>query len=253
MGLSGGQSLLLMPLWLLLSCLQLGTSLERIGYVPQLSSATLAGRLTQSTLTLEQPRGQFSHLNISDFDAIWLVVAHSKASQNFTAPQRVEDTPVPASFSQRGYYLTLMANRALYPGDRPGKQLRVLRVGNDTRCSPRTRGCNHPLPGPGPYRMKFLVMSDRGPVAETEWSSETRLQQAEALQAVPGPQSAGTVVIIAILSVLLAVLLTALLTLLIYTCYDTCGSTPISGSGEPVCVRRYDTHHVCSPPATGGS
>lgn len=50
---------------------------ERINYVPQLSSATLAGRLTQSTLTLDQPRGQFSHLNISDFDAIWLVVAHS--------------------------------------------------------------------------------------------------------------------------------------------------------------------------------
>nr|XP_031543167.1 uroplakin-3b-like protein 1 isoform X2 [Vicugna pacos] len=224
MGLSGGQSPLLM--WLLLSCLQLGTSLERIGYVPQLSSATLAGRLTQSTLTLEQPRGQFSHLNISDFDAIWLVVAHSNASQNFTAPQRVEDTPVPASFSQRGYYLTLMANRALYPGDWPGKQLRVLRVGNDTRCSPRTRGCNHPLPGPGPYRMKFLVMSDKGPVAETEWSSETRLQQ---------------------------VFLTALLTLLIYTCYDTCGSTPISGPGEVVCGRRYDTHHVCSPPAAGGS
>lgn len=40
---------------------------------------------------------------------------------------------------------------------------------------------------------------------------------AERLQAAPGPQSTGTVVIIAILSVLLAVLLTALLALLIYT------------------------------------
>lgn len=50
---------------------------ERIHYVPQLSSATLAGTLTQSTFTLEQPRGQFSRLNISDFDPIWLVVAHS--------------------------------------------------------------------------------------------------------------------------------------------------------------------------------
>lgn len=27
------------------------------------------------------------------------------------------------------------------------------------------------------FRVKFLVMSDRGPMAETEWSSETRLQQ----------------------------------------------------------------------------
>ena len=50
---------------------------ERISYAPQLSSATLAGRLTQPTFTLEQPRGQFSHLNVADFDAIWLVLAHS--------------------------------------------------------------------------------------------------------------------------------------------------------------------------------
>lgn len=28
-----------------------------------------------------------------------------------------------------------------------------------------------------PFRVKFLVMSDRGPLAETEWSSETHLQQ----------------------------------------------------------------------------
>ncbi|GAB5582780.1 uroplakin-3b-like protein 2 isoform X1 [Prionailurus iriomotensis] len=225
MGLGGGQYRLPVPLWLLLTCLQQGTGLEagpahrgdpsdseRISYVPQLSSPTLAGTLTQSTFTLEQPRGQFSRLNISDLDTIWLVVAHSNG---------VEDIPVPADFSQRGYYLTLMANRLLYPGNQPGNQLRVLRVGNDTRCSPKRRGCNHPLPGPGPYRVKFLVMSDRGPVAETEWSSETRLQQAKALQAVPGPQSAGTVVIIAILSVLLAVLFTALLALLIYTCVMT--------------------------------
>ncbi|KAI4531908.1 hypothetical protein MG293_018422 [Ovis ammon polii] len=273
MGLGRGQSPLLMALLLLLACLQTGMSLERISYVPQLSSATLAGRLTQSTFTLEQPRGQFSHPSISDSDAIWLVVAHSNATQKFTAPQNVEDTPVPADFPQGGYYLTLRASRALYPGGPPSNQLRVLRVGNDTHCSPRTRGCNRPLPGPGPYRVKFLVMSDRGPMAETEWSSETRLQQgrifflpscptrlwhplapsAKVLQAAPGPQTAGTVVIIAILSVLLAVLLAALLTLLIFTWYDTCGSTPISGPGELVFVRQYDTHHMSRPSAVGGS
>lgn len=74
------------------------------------------------------------------------------ASKSFTAPQRVEDTPVPADFPQRGYYLTMMATRALYPGGQPGNQLQVLRVGNDTHCLPSTRGCNRPLPGPGPYR-----------------------------------------------------------------------------------------------------
>ncbi|KAM5328516.1 uroplakin-3b-like protein 2 [Glossophaga mutica] len=251
MGLGRGQSVLLVPPVLLLICLRLGTGLapEHINYVPQLSNATLAGTLTQSTFTLEQPRGQFSHPNISDSDPIWLVVARSNAFQNFTAPQRVEDIPVPANFSQKGYYLTLMANRALYPRSQTSNQLRVLRVGNDTRCLPTTRGCNHPLPGPGPYRVKFLVMNDKGPVAETEWSSDTRLLQAEALQAAPGPQSAGTVVIITILSVLLTVLLAALLALLIYTCYDTCGSTSISGRGESVCMRRYKPHHLFSPPS----
>ncbi|XP_029805068.1 uroplakin-3b-like protein 1 isoform X2 [Suricata suricatta] len=253
MGLSGGHSWLLVPLLLLLTGLQRGTGLERISYVPQLSSPTLAGTLTQSTFTLEQPRGQFSRLNISDLDTIWLVVAQSNATQNFTAPQRVEDIPVPADFTRRGYYLTLMANRLLYPDNQPGSQLRVLRVGNDTRCSPTRRGCNHPLPGPGPYRVKFLVMNDRGPVAETEWSNETRLQQAKALQATPGPQSAGTVVIIAILSVLLAVLFTVLLALLIYTCHDTCRNAPISGPEQLTCVRRYNTHHMTSPPATGAT
>ncbi|XP_066870173.1 uroplakin-3b-like protein 1 [Kogia breviceps] len=211
MRLSGGQASLLMALLLLLNCLHPGR--------------------------VWQPRGQFSHPNIADLDAIWLLLAHSDATQSFTAPQRMEDTPVPANLPQRGCYVTLRANRALYDG----------------RYSPMTRGCHHPLPGPGPYRVKFLVVRDRGPAAETEWSNETRLQQAEALQAAPGPQSAGPVVIAAILSVLLAALLTALLTLLSYACYDTCGSTAISGPGELACMRRYNTHHMFSPSAEGGS
>uniref|UniRef100_A0A2I3GSR0 Uroplakin 3B n=1 Tax=Nomascus leucogenys TaxID=61853 RepID=A0A2I3GSR0_NOMLE len=124
---------------------------ELISYVPQLSNDTLAGRLTQSTFTLEQPLGQFSSHNISDWDTIWLVVALSNATQSFTAPQTNQDISAPANFSQRGYYLTLRANRGLYQGDQARGQLHVLRVGNDTHCQPTKIGCNHPLPGPGPY------------------------------------------------------------------------------------------------------
>uniref|UniRef100_A0A2K6EEQ1 Uroplakin 3B n=1 Tax=Propithecus coquereli TaxID=379532 RepID=A0A2K6EEQ1_PROCO len=229
------------------------TPQEHIDYVPRLSSATLMGRLTQSTFTLEQPRGLFSGPNISDRDTIWLVVARSNATQSFRAPENVEDSPAPADFPQSGYYLTLMAYRALYSGGQASNQLPVLRVGNDTRCAVTTRGCNHPLPDSGPYRVKFLVMNDRGPAAETEWSRETRLPQAQALQVVRGPQSAGTVVIIAILSILLALLLTALLAVLIYTCFDSCRSAPISGPRETVSVRRYTTHDAFSTPAVGGS
>uniref|UniRef100_G3UBA4 Uroplakin 3B n=1 Tax=Loxodonta africana TaxID=9785 RepID=G3UBA4_LOXAF len=249
---SGGQfPLLTSLLLLLLTGLRSGTCLELISYVPRLSNATLAGKLTQSTFTLQQPRGRFSH-KISDFDAIWLVVAHSNATQSFIAPQRVKDSPAPADLPLKGYYLTLRASRALYPGDQAGNQLQVLRVGNDTRCSLTTKGCNHPLPGPGPYRVKFLVLSDdRGLVAETEWSGETHLQRAEVLQASPGPQTAGTVVIITFLSVLLVVLLTALLALLIYICFNTCRSKTISGPKQTVCMRRCNTHHMSSPPAVG--
>uniref|UniRef100_A0A287D5D2 Uroplakin 3B n=1 Tax=Ictidomys tridecemlineatus TaxID=43179 RepID=A0A287D5D2_ICTTR len=193
-------------------CCSLLVSAEHISYVPRLSSVTLAGKLTQSTFTLEQPLGLFDDLNISNSDPIWLVVAHSNAIQNFTVPQRTKDIPAPADFSQKGYYLTLRANQKLYQrGGQASKQLPVLRVGNDTHCSWTKVGCNHPLQGSGPYRVKFLVMNKEGPVAETEWSKETRLQQAQVLQAVTGPQSAGTVVIIAILSVLLAILLAAVL------------------------------------------
>ena len=59
-------------------------------------------------------------------------------------------------------------------------------------------------------------LSSLPPNPPSAWGTPSNLS-AKALQAVPGPQSAGTVVIIAILSVLLAVLFTALLALLIYT------------------------------------
>lgn len=39
----------------------------------------------------------------------------------------------------------------------------------------RTQGPSPPMLGLL-FRVKFLVMSDRGPVAETEWSGDTRLQ-----------------------------------------------------------------------------
>lgn len=35
--------------------------------------------------------------------------------------------------------------------------------------------------------------------------------------------------------------------------YDTCGSTPISGPGELVFMRKYDTHHMSRPSAVGAS
>ncbi|KAL1768791.1 uroplakin-3b [Sigmodon hispidus] len=221
MGLHKRQCPLLMPFLLLVTRVQPGAGLESIDYVPQLSSGLLLGRLTQSTFTLEQPLGQFENVNLSDSDPIWLVVAHSNATQNFAAPQKVEDIHAPASFNHNGYYLTLRTARGYYQDNQTSGVLRVLRVGNDTNCSLKSRGCNAPLPGAGPYRVKFLAMSAKGPVAETEWSNEIYLQQAYAAQTfrrVPGSHSKGTVVIIAFSSILLAILLAVFVLLVISAC-----------------------------------
>ncbi|XP_028621770.1 uroplakin-3b-like protein 2 [Grammomys surdaster] len=235
MGLHRKQAVLLMPLLLLVTCVQPGTGLESINYVPQLPRATLEGRLTQSTFTLEQPLGQFENVGLSDPDPIWLVVAHSNASQNFTAPRKVANVHAPANFDRNGYYLTLRASRVHYKGGHSDSGLRVLRVGNDNNCSLGSQGCNPPLPGAGPYRVKFLAMNAKGPVAETMWSQEIYLQQAQTFRGAPGSQSKGTVVIIAFLSILLAILLAVFLVLVISACVEARGkatSAPSSlGSG----------------------
>ncbi|XP_027272086.2 uroplakin-3b-like protein 1 [Cricetulus griseus] len=231
------QSSLLMSLLLLVIRAQSGAGLESIHYVPQLYNATLLGRLTQSTFALEQPLGQFENVNLSDPDPIWLVVAHSNSTQNFAAPQKVEDNHAPAGFDRNGYYLTLRASRVHYQGRQVSSQLRVLRVGNDTNCSLEFQGCNSPLPGSGPYRVKFLAMSPKGPVAETQWSEEIYLQQAQTFPGDPGFRSKGTVFIIAFLSILLAVFLV----LVISAC---CWRTPVFGPEEQVRMKRYHTHHM---------
>ncbi|XP_032742883.1 uroplakin-3b-like protein 2 [Rattus rattus] len=244
------QSMLLLPLLVLVTCVQPGTGLESINYVPQLPSATLEGRLTQSTFTLEQPLDQFENANLSDADPIWLVVARSDAAQNFTAPRKVEDKHAPAHFDDNGYYLTLRASRVHYKGRQNDSRLRVLRVGNDNNCSLESQGCNCLCQGQGPHRVKFLAMNAKGPVAETLWSKEIYLQQAQTFRGAPGSQSKGTVVIIAFSSILLAILLAVFLMLVISAC---CSSTSVSSPEEQVRMRRYHTHHVGSLPAERSS
>lgn len=76
----------------------------------------------------------------------------------------------------------------------------------------------HPRPSPeGVRRLVWRLVRDPPSQVSPLSSLLPSPPLAEALPAAPGSQSAGTVVIIAILSVLLAVLLTALLALLIYT------------------------------------
>ncbi|XP_074120239.1 uroplakin-3b-like protein 1 [Sminthopsis crassicaudata] len=238
------QGWLLQLLWLLVTSIPIEASQE-IDYTPVLSRKPLEGRITSSTFTLDQPIGQFNSSTISDTDDIWLVVAFSNATKDFVAPRSPQDIPRASTFLEKKYYMTIRAHRALYSGEINAQDLHVLRVGNETNCT--VSECNKPLPGPGPYRVKFLVMNNAGPVAETKWSEDIALAKPVAFSESRAPgKSSGTIVIIVILSILLALLFLALVALLVYTCFDICGTKAISSQQESVRVKKYNTHHAYS-------
>ncbi|XP_072496381.1 uroplakin-3b-like protein 1 [Notamacropus eugenii] len=244
------QGWLSLPLLFLVTGIPTEASLE-INYTPVLTGKTLEGSITSSTFTLDQPNGQFNNPNIKDTDDIWLVVAFSNAIQNFTAPQSPQGIIHASAFLEKKYYMTIRARRALYSNETNAQDIRILRVGNETNCT--VNSCNTPLPGPGPYRVKFLVMNDNGPVAETKWSEDITLTKPVQLSESRAHKSVGTIVIIVILSILLGLLFLALVALLVYTCFDICGTKEISRPEDSVQVRKYNTHHTYSSPDAGRS
>uniref|UniRef100_A0A8C9MTE2 Uroplakin 3B n=1 Tax=Serinus canaria TaxID=9135 RepID=A0A8C9MTE2_SERCA len=131
---------------------------------PALTQEKLEGVTTASTFVLDQPRCVFNNYSNA---VIWLVVTLDKGrwEQPRTAFQRFPD-PVHA-------YMTLNATLDSYPCPKPAGDITVLRVGSETSCAQdETRPtCNGPLPGPGPYRVKFLALEGSVPVAETDWSA----------------------------------------------------------------------------------
>ncbi|KAM9003118.1 uroplakin-3b-like protein 2 [Sarcophilus harrisii] len=238
-------------LWLLVTSIPTEATQE-IDYTPVLSRKPLEGLITSSTFTLDQPIGQFNSSTISDTDDIWLVVAFSNATQNFVAPRLPKDIPHASTFLEKKYYMTIRAHRALYSREMNARELHILRVGNETNCT--VSECNKPLPGPGPYRVKFLVMNNKGPVTETKWSEDITLAKPVELSESRAPgKSSGTIIIIVILAILLALLFLALMALLVYTCFDVCGTKEISGPQEAVQVKKYNTHHAYSSSDTGRS
>ncbi|NXH91544.1 UPK3B protein, partial [Edolisoma coerulescens] len=207
----------MLPLLLLL--LPAAHAIAELPYRPVLTQTpTLEGMTTASTFVLDQPRCVFGDYNNAD---IWLVVALDKATSTFnntagpgtpaTAFQGFPD-PVPA-------YMTLNATLANYPCPKPAGDITVLRVGSETSCArDETRPtCNGPLPGPGPYRVKFLALQGSEPVAETAWSESITLRTAKApssISTAASRHSAGMIAITTILSILFAILLAGLVAML---------------------------------------
>uniref|UniRef100_A0A8C6YLH1 Uroplakin 3B n=1 Tax=Nothoprocta perdicaria TaxID=30464 RepID=A0A8C6YLH1_NOTPE len=214
----------------------------QLPYVPRAPPQPLAGRVTATTFALDKPFCVFDgHVRASD--SVWLAVTFANATAAFRNPPSAAAIPPYGRLRAALAYMTLEAPAGAYacPARSPG----VLRVGSDTTCGAQ-RGpaaCNGPLPSPGPYRVKFLVLGPRGPVAETQWSEPVGLRQAHMVPVTPSGRSAGMIVLTSILSILFAVLLACLVALLV-----TCSSV-FSTKADAVSVRRYNTHHVYDQPA----
>nr|XP_032633926.1 uroplakin-3b-like [Chelonoidis abingdonii] len=248
-----------MPLLLALLLLATATCPMRgqvitIEYEPAITDLALEGSITSSTFVLEQPRCVFNE-TVGDTDEIWLVVSLSSATSSFTNPTSLQSLPPFQQFPETPNYMTMGTSSLNYPCEKSLGQITVLRVGNETGCflNKSRPDCNGPLPGPGPYRVKFLVMSPAtGLKAETRWSAPITLKTVKdhaSIDTWPGRRSAGMIVITTILSILLAILLACFIAMLVYGCLDISESAEIMGKQDPVTVKRYNTHHIYDQPA----
>ncbi|NWV68825.1 UPK3L protein, partial [Malurus elegans] len=227
---------------------------EELPYKPVLTTTPpLEGQTTASTFVLDQPRCVFEGYNNAD---IWLVVTldEAKSAFNNTARPGTSDTAFQGFPGNVSAYMTLNATLANYPCPKPSGDITVLRVGSETSCAgDKARPtCNGPLPGPGPYRVKFLALEGSEPVAVTDWSDAIPLRKAKELSSIPTTDngySAGMIAITTILSILFAILLAALLAMVIFWGSDSCSGSSTFSKPESVTVRRYNTHHVYDQPA----
>ncbi|XP_041338737.1 uroplakin-3b-like protein 1 [Pyrgilauda ruficollis] len=242
----------MLPLLLLL--LPAAHGIARLGPRPALTQEQLEGLTTASTFVLEQPRCVFGEYGNA---VIWLVVALEKDASAFNSSSAVPGTPETAfqSFPDPvRAYMTLNATLSSYPCPKPPGDITVLRVGSETSCAQDTTRptCNGPLPGPGPYRVKFLALEGSVPVADTEWSMPIMLRTAKSPSSIPttsGGHNAGMIAIATILSILFAILLAGLVAMLVFWGSDSCGGSSSFSKPESVTVRRYNTHHVYDQPA----
>ncbi|XP_027737939.1 uroplakin-3b-like protein 2 isoform X1 [Empidonax traillii] len=243
----------LLPLLLLLLPAAHG-AVEHVKYTPFLTKTpVLEGLTTGSTFVLEQPRCVFDKYSNAD---IWLVVALENTAATFNnsvAPGT--DESAFQNFPKRvPAYMTLNATLANYPCPKPPGDITVLRVGSETSCSEDDARptCNGPLPGPGPYLVKFLALEGSEPVAETSWSQPIMLRTAKSPNSISTTDrghSAGMIALTTILSILFAILLAGLVAMLVFWGSDACGGSSTFSKPEVVSVRRYNTHHVYDQPA----
>ncbi|XP_044312041.1 uroplakin-3b-like [Varanus komodoensis] len=228
---------------------------EDVNYKPRLTSEKVAGRITASTFVLEQPRCIFNEV-VKPTDNVWLVVALSEAEDELPIPLSARELPY-QSFGSNSSYMTLKTPVTNYPCPDPGEAseaLTVLRVGSETGCITDLSwpDCNGPLPGPGPYKVKFVAMNSTQITAQSHWSDLITLRKGKdpnSINTQPARRSAGMIVITSVLSILFAILLAALITALVYKYSNICDGTEIMGTRDSATVTHYNSHHIYDKPA----
>uniref|UniRef100_A0A7M4EDP1 Uroplakin 3B n=1 Tax=Crocodylus porosus TaxID=8502 RepID=A0A7M4EDP1_CROPO len=224
-----------------------------VPYTPQITGNSLEGKLTASTFSLDQPICIFDQY-VNATDDIWLVVAFANATSSVKNPTSRNDIPPYQRLSTALHYMTLRTTITFFPCPR-SSNTSVLRVGSDAFCrnDNSRQHCNGPLPNPGPYRVKFLILDSSGAKAETRWSERITLKQGHRSSTIdtwPGRRSGTMIVITVILSSLVGILTLAFLCT---SAYDfklwqredpAVAEEPPAGSFKG---RHYDTHHI--PPS----
>uniref|UniRef100_A0A8C7E371 Uncharacterized protein n=1 Tax=Naja naja TaxID=35670 RepID=A0A8C7E371_NAJNA len=183
-------------------------------------------------------------------DQIWLVVGFSEAVKSFQNDKSPKDLPY-QSFATNNFYMTLNVTESSYSCPKDINDIAVLRVGSETKCVKDLwrPDCNGPLPGPGPYRVKFLAMNSTSVIKESKWSDPITLIQGknpDKIVVQPRRRRIETSIIVTILSILSAILLAALIATFIYNYSNICDkprSTNFPEMQDPTIVR-YTTHQI---------
>ncbi|KAM4795511.1 uroplakin-3b-like [Rhinophrynus dorsalis] len=214
----------------LLVATSVATLADVISYVPKLSSSVQLN-LTSSTFVLDQPQCIFSQQYATN--DVWLVVALDSVEPQLTDANL--SIPVDySSFSTNKYYHTLRVSGKTYPCfNESQKYIAVLLVGADVNCT--NPFCNSPLTSPGPYRVRFVVLNNKGIIAKTERSelvTLTKEKNSSVIDPLPQRRSGGMIVITCMLSVLLAILLVCLTAALCLRSKGICWSGRFNNEGK---------------------
>ncbi|XP_048412742.1 uroplakin-3b [Stegostoma tigrinum] len=250
-------------LCVVLLCALCGRSaaITQISYVPEIVPDTVLGRITQTTVALEQPLCVFNSSGTGCVNCdVWLLVANSTGVTTFNNIKAGFVDPSlfmyqGAFTGSNGFYFTVKTKRNVYscpPTAIPG-QILTLRVGSEVPCT--TPNCNAPLPSGGKFRMKYVLIdtdtSANNIVAETLFTDEIMLLSATDPNTIDPflSRSGGMVVITTILSILLFLLLAMFVAMLAMVC---CKKSATSDFPEPITtfgsLRKYNTHSLQKRP-----